>query len=455
MSVSRYTPESVAEIVGGELCVPAARAGVPLGRFVSDSREVTPGDVFVCLAGEKSDGHAYAASAVERGAALCLAEKALPGLPHVLVPASLPALQKLAAHTRSELTLPILAVAGSVGKTTAKEMAASVLGVKYRVYKTPGNANSQVGLPMTLLNMPEDTELAVIEAGISEKGEMDRLGAVLRPDGVFFTNIAPCHLEFLDSLEGVLREKRKLLDYVRPGGFAVLNGDDALLRGLTPACEKLTYGADPACTAQVVRVESSDLEGSRFVLRLAEQEFEVSVHAPGTHLPSTAAGAAAAALRLGLTAEEIRAGIEAYRPISGRAQLTRCGSVTLLDDCYNASPKSVVSALELLGRTPGRTVAVLGDMKELGAGAEEFHREVGLAAAKAGVDLVFTCGELAARIAAGAAEGGAAARQFESVPELNEALCSTLRAGDTVLVKASNSMRFDRVSSEIRKREWN
>ena len=439
--------ETVAAVTGGDLFICGAEPR-PVTGVVRDSREVRPGDLFLCIPGERVDGHDFAPAAWGAGAACCLAQRPLvsPAGPYILVPDVLRAVQKLAAWYRGQLRIPIVGIVGSVGKTTAKEMTAAVLGARWNVLKTPANLNNELGVPLTLLSIGPEHEAAVVEMGISDFGEMDRLGAMVRPDLCLFTVVGHAHLEFLGDLDGVLRAKAEVFRHMPPDGAAILNGDDEKLAACSPGVPRILCGLNERndLRAEKLRVIGTDM--IRFEIAGRGLRFDAGIHAYGVHNVTAALLAAAAGLRLGMTPEEIVRGLDAYRPMSGRSMVEKVGELTVINDCYNANPDSTAAALHALAALPSPRMAFLGDMKELGPREAELHYETGALSAKLGIEKAVLCGPLAEHMARGRRETapGADTKWYAT---LNELLASDLplKGRWSVLVKASHSMGFERI----------
>ena len=442
--MENLTVQNIAAACGGEIC-----GSVPAGEVtavVTDSRKIIPGCLFAAIRGERADGNDYVNQALGGGALCALAER----LPDeggvkgcvVLVPDTTAALQKIAGFYRAQFDIPVVGVTGSVGKTTAKEMAAAVLARKFSVHKTAGNFNNDLGVPLTLFGLDEAHTAAVVELGVSHPGDMARIAAIARPSSALYTTIGDAHLEFLKSREGVLREKSVMNDYLPEDGFVVCSGDDPLLAAMTCKQRKITYGLGKGCDVRAERVETLPSGGTRCVIAAGERRFPVEIGAFGEHMVSAALAAAALGIELGRSDAEIAAGIADFVPMPGRARLFKTARLTVIDDCYNANPSSVASALRSLSAMPGQKTAILGDMLELGERSAALHREAGALARERGVDLVLTTGGEAERIAEGAGEIG---RHFSDKAELIEALPSLLKPGGAVLVKASRGARFEEI----------
>ena len=414
----------------------------PLSGGVIDSREAGPGLMFCALPGERADGHEYMRSALEKGAACCLATHVPEGVtgPVILVDDVRSAMAKIAGACRDRLDIPVVGITGSSGKTTAKEMCAAVLSQKYNTLKTEKNFNNELGVPLTLFRIGPEHGAAVVELGINHFGEMSRLGAMAKPDIAVYTLIGRSHLEALGDLDGVLRAKGELVEHMPPDGLLIVNGDDEKLAAWRPARRKLTFGLGEGCDVRGVGFAPRGAEGSALTVLAGERRIELFLPAYGRHLAYAALAAAAVGIELGLSDGQIAAGAADYAPVGRRARIIETPSLTVIDDCYNANPDSVKMAIASAGALGGRLVCILGDMLELGEQSEQMHREVGEAARAAGA-LLLTAGERSA------AMGG---EHFASKAELISALPRLLKRGDRVLVKASHSMAFEEISDALR-----
>ena len=429
------------------VCCAQVHGETPPGEItavVTDSRAVTPGCLFAAIRGERSDGHDYIAAALAAGAKCALAERLPEGVRScvLLVEDTLRALQALAGFYRAQFSLPLVGVTGSVGKTTAKEMLSCVLARRYRVHKTQGNFNNDLGVPLTLFGLREEHSAAVVELGVSHPGDMDRIAVLARPTVALYTNIGDAHLEFLGSRAGVLAEKSRMNAFLPPDGLAVCNGDDPLLAAMDCPVPKLCYGLGAWCDVRAEDVET-DGESIRCTVVTERTRFPLRIPAFGEHMVYAALGAAAVGMALGLSPAEIAAGVADYVPVGSRSRVLKTGQFTVIDDCYNANPTSTASALRSLAALPGRRVAILGDMRELGEQSAALHRETGALARSLGIDLVLTCGAEARHITEGA---GDRALDYPIKRMLLAALPYVLRPGDAVLVKASRGARFEEVT---------
>lgn len=449
----RMTLRKVAEVTEGHLLQNGG--GVEIEGISTDSRALQPGELFVPLRGPRFDGHEFLAQAVSHGAAACLSEETIGGLavPIVQVRDTLKALGDLAAHARRVLTGPLIAVTGSSGKTTCKEMLGTILERTAPGLKSAGNFNNLIGVPLSLFNLRAEHRWAVLEMGMSARGEIGRLAEMAAPQIGIITNVGAAHLETLGGISGVAMAKGELFAQLPPGGVAVINADDPEVRQLPVAngVKKIRFGLASEADVRAEDIEANN--GSvRFTLCLDGRRRSIRLPLPGRHNVVNALAAAAAAWVAGVRLEEIVAGLEAFRPCPGRMQLIELSEdIVLLDDTYNANPLSVRAALDALydlGR-PGQRIAVLGDMLELGVAAGELHTEMGqIAAGK--VDRLLTLGPQARAIADGALAAGLArdrVASFACHTDLARVLMSVARPGDRILVKGSRGMRMEQVVS--------
>lgn len=445
--MKNITVTRAAEICGGRLCGEVKDAEIK--HVIIDSRIVSDGDMFVAYKGEKVDGHNYIASAFDKGAACCLAERVPENVSGavIVVDDVQTALEKIAAAYRNELTIPLVGITGSVGKTSAKEMIWAVLSAKYNTLKTEGNFNNQIGVPMTLSRIEPEHDAAVVEMGISGFGEMSRLAAMARPNIAVFTVIGHAHLEFLHDLDGVFKAKTEMLDFMADDGTVIVNGDDEKLKDIRCRQRVITVGLGESCgvRAENVRVAADGSTACSIVW--GARRVEANIPAYGQHMVYAALEGAAVGFVMGLSDDEISRGISNYEVVGRRGAVTDTGYVTLIDDCYNANPDSMNCAIESLVKVPGRHVCILADMLEMGENTKQMHLDVGKYARTMGVDSVICCGELGAYIAEGA---GDIAVYFADRDKLIEALPKLLKKGDAVLVKASNGMKLGAVADAVK-----
>ena len=453
MTAAGLRLERVLEATGGRLLAPAP-GGLVLQSVSIDSRTLEPGALFVAIRGPRFDGHEFLAAAQARGALVALVERDVdpkpPGLALVRVADTTRALALLARDVRRATSVPVVAVTGSVGKTTTKDMTAELLATRGPVLKTEGNLNNQYGLPLTLLRLRPEHRAAVLELGMSAPGELCALSAIAEPDVATITRVAPVHLEFFASLDAIAAAKAEILEGLRPGGTAVLNGDDPRVRRIGEgfAGRVVWFGHDRRFDVSAESWRGTAF-GMRFELRLGGRALDVALPLAGPHFVENFLAAAAAAHVLGIGADAIAEAATRMRPARHRGELRRLGEgVIVLDDSYNSSPAALEAAVVALGLVPGlRRVAVVGDMLELGATGPELHRAAGRALAGR-VDLVVGIGPLAREILAGAREAGLAAAalaHFDDAQPAAEAVASLVTPGDAVLLKASRGMRLEQV----------
>ena len=437
------TARQIAGAVGGTL-----HGAGQITAVSTDSRSIPAGSLFVPLRGERFDGHAYIPQALSAGAAGCLCEalpaELSPNKFYIQVPDTRLALKALAAWYRQQFAIPFVQITGSVGKTTTKEMVAAVLSQRYRVLATRGNFNNDIGVPLTLFGLERAHQAAVIESGMNHFGEIRYLGEMIRPDIAVITNIGDAHIEYLGSREGILQAKCEIFENLRPEtGLAVLNGDDVLLQALRLPFDTVLCGLGEHCGVRVGDVVDRGVQGITCTVTTERGTYPLEIPALGVHMVYPAAMAVAIGEKLGLTAEEIRRGVAAYQPAGSRMRILRCtqGRI-LLDDCYNANPQSVEAALRVLAKED-HTVAVLGDMNELGELSERAHREIGSLAKELGIGALVAVGEKARAMAEGAA--GMETHWFPDTAQAMDTIRGLFQPGAVLLVKASHAMHFESI----------
>lgn len=457
------TLEAMAKACHGQLIGANAMQYLTAQGIVTDSRRVQDDYVFAALRGERTDGHNYISQVFESGALAVISEQPLNiSRPYILVESSKQALKDLAAFYLSGLELKVIGISGSVGKTSTKEMIASVLSQKLNVHKTEGNFNNEIGLPLTIFKIREEHQAAVLEMGISDFGEMHRLASISRPDIAVITNIGFAHLKTLKSREGILKAKTEMFDHLKENASVILNGDDDMLSTIADVHgkEPVFYGIGTekpktaiygSKTIYATDIENLGLKGIRLAIHTPEGTFETRIPIPGRHNVYNALAAAAAGRQLGLKNEEIQAGIEQARTIDGRTNLIESRGMTIIDDCYNANPVSMKASIDVLATADGRTIAVLGDMGDLGENERGLHYEIGMHLASKKIDVLFGAGTLIQETARAASEHHPKCEVhiFPSRNEMLKELLPFLREGDSVLVKASHFMEFHEVVEEI------
>lgn len=452
--MKNMTLQQIAQAVGGILreetkCADLTREAQGV---VIDNRQVSPDDIFVAIRGAKVDGHSFIADAFVKGALGAIADHELdeaPG-PYIVVKDTEQALKDLAAYYRGQIDAYVIGIIGSVGKTSTKEMVASVLEEHYTVLKTQGNFNNEIGLPLTLFRIRPEHQVAVVEMGISDFGEMDRLGAMARPDMVIMTNIGQCHLENLGTRDGILQAKTEVFAHMPRTGRVILNGDD----------DKLQTADTHGMETHFFGLHEQEVYGTKIVgsvdhveatLHTPQWEKRVCIPIPGEHNVYNALAATVAGMLLDLSEQEIVSGIEHVTTISGRNHFIEANGMVVIDDCYNANPMSMRASLEVLGHAKGRKVAILGDMGELGTEEKMLHYQVGEAVVQQKIDLLLTAGPLASQMVRYVKEheSQTEAVSYPDKDALLNALDTHIKKGDTILIKASHFMNFTDVVNRI------
>jgi UDP-N-acetylmuramoyl-tripeptide--D-alanyl-D-alanine ligase len=451
-----FSLSRTANLLGGRLL----GADATFVSVSTDSRNLQRGDLFVALRGPHFDGHDYLGQAATAGAVAAMVERDLPvDLPLLQVRETCAALGQLAAAWRDSLPLPLVAVTGSNGKTTVKEMIASILGCRGSVLATAGNLNNHIGLPLTLLKL-QGQEYAVVELGASAAGEIEYLSRIARPDVAVLNNAGRAHLEGFGTLEGVARAKGEIVAGLKPDGVLVFNGDDSwadLWRDLAVGRRLVSFGLEkPADVFSPESEEQSgwDAEGfySRFPVETPRGSMEIRLGLAGRHNRANALAAIAAAQQLDVTTEEIQRGLAQLKPVAGRLQpLTGRDGVQLIDDSYNANPDSVEAAIAVLATAPGRRFLVLGELAELGGDADRFYCAIGERTRAAGIEHLYGVGP-AGKAAEAFGRGGCV---FENQGHLIDALHRDLESGDRVLIKGSRRAGMEQVIRELDAGEGN
>ncbi|MCR4922586.1 MAG: UDP-N-acetylmuramoyl-tripeptide--D-alanyl-D-alanine ligase [Lachnospiraceae bacterium] len=443
--------------------------------LVIDSRKAEAGGIFIATKGERVDGHSFIPQVIDKGVLGVICERKPENVNGniILVKDSLKALRDLAKYYKEQLKAKTIGIIGSVGKTSTKEMVASVMSEAFKVTKTQGNFNNAIGVPLTIFSMTEETELAVIEMGISDFGEMSVLGDMVKPDYVVMTNIGPCHLEQLKDLDGVLKAKTEVFDFIKEGGRAILNGDDEKLKSIKSAAgrEPVFYGRSDKNSIYAKSIRDEFFEGidvevgfNRGAFNPDKKEedslresFNIHIPLPGLHMVDNALAAIACGLEFSMDIEAIKRGIEKVEGTKGRSNPIYTGKYLLVDDCYNANPKSMKAALDLLSKSEKRKAAILGDMFELGENSAAMHADIGKYAVNSGVKLLLIAGENSLDMYKEALKAKEACkrevyiRYFEDTDKLINALSQDdlIKQDDVVLVKASHGMHFESVVDKL------
>ena len=414
----------------------------------NDTRKLEAGQLFIALKGER-DGHDFIGAALEKGAAAVLCERCDGDYPAIVVEDTRLALGDIARGERDRLGMKVVGITGSVGKSTTKEMVAAVLQSTYRVSKTPANHNNDIGMPMAILAMPEETQVAVLEMGMNHFREIAYLASIGKPDVAVIINIGNMHIEHLGSMEGILQAKLEILEGMASHSSIILNGDDSLLwnQKKTGNMKAVYFGVrNPECTflAQDVKEEAGQLH---FTVCCGNDRFPVELCLEGLHYVHDALAAVAVGKELNVPTVKIQESLSQFQNMSGRQEIYEKNGFTIIRDCYNAGPESMAAALNVLGNKPGRHVAVLGDMLELGACTQAEHYKVGRIAAEK-TDLLLAYGPNSSRMLTGAYTGGMSrnmARGFTDKEKLVKVLKQLAKPGDVILFKGSRGMRMEQV----------
>ncbi|MDR6880163.1 UDP-N-acetylmuramoyl-tripeptide--D-alanyl-D-alanine ligase [Bacillus sp. 3255] len=458
----RRTLQQIADMLGSECSGITDGGAVSIAGISTDTRTIPAGSLFVPLIGEKFDGHTYAEEAYHKGAAALLWQEnrgdAPAGVPHILVKDSLTALQQLAKAYRQELPVRIIGITGSNGKTTTKDLVAAVLGSTYKVHKTKGNLNNHIGLPLTLLQLEETTEFAVVEMGMSGRGEIELLSKLAEPDAAIITMIGESHMLQLGSREEIARAKVEIVSGMPSGSLLVYNGDEPLIEqalseiSLPEGLRRLRFGQGQELAKFPISIRM-DADGAHFHINTPGYP-ELYIPLLGTHNVINALAAIAIGEAFGVQPEALAAGLRSLQMTSMRIEkLTAASGLTVLNDAYNASPASMRAAILLTEQLGGfgRKFLVLGDMLELGEHEERFHREIGAMLSPERADYVFTFGRLGRFIAEEAAGRfpKERVRAFDDKEQLAGELAAVAQPDDLVLVKGSRGMRLEQVVNAL------
>ena len=440
--MGRITLKQAAEWCGG--VIDPKYADVAFLGASNDTRTIQPGQLFLALKGAR-DGHDFIPMALEKGAAAVLCERCEGDFPAIVVPDTRIALGKIANGERHRIGMKVVGVTGSVGKSTTKEMISTVLETTFRTAKTPANHNNDIGMPMGILAMPEDTQVAVLEMGMNHFREMAYLSGIGQPDVAVIVNIGTMHIEHLGSQEGILKAKLEILEGMEADAPVLLNGDDKFLKSASCGLHPVTYfGVGENCTVRGLEPEISTGCVS-FRVKAGGWEFPVELPVEGEHFVCDALAAVSVGLQLGVEPVKIQESLSNFRNMAGRQEIYERDGFTIISDCYNAGPESMAAALKVLGRQKGRKIAVLGDMLELGVCTQAEHYKVGRLAAEL-ADYLMAYGPNSGRMEKGALTGGMVngkARSFTDRKELALALKRLARPGDVLLFKGSRGMHME------------
>ena len=465
LGLGRLTADKVAEICGGTMYNVGCEHKVLFETVCTDSREADNTSMFVAIRGERVDGHSYISNVVKAGCRCVIAERVpldVKGIAVIIVEDSIRAIRDIAEYIKAQVDVKTVAVTGSVGKTTTKEFLSAVLDRKFNLYKTEGNFNSTIGMPMSMLELSQRNDAAVFEMGMSGLGEIEFMSEAAKPDVAVITNIGSSHLEMLGSRENICRAKMEITAGLKDGGTLFLNGDEPLLQGHESDRYNVLYFGmkNEECDYFASNIRNTE-SGLSFDMRTPVGEFKnIEINLVGAHNVYNAMVAFSTGLKMNMDEAEIREGLLSYRAAKMRQNIYNVGKITVIEDCYNASPESMNAAINVLGDTAkakgGRMIALLGDMRELGTTTDSLHAGVGSYLAEKKADFLFTYGELSSKnLADGALNNGMTEKQIFRNPETNaeavgKKILSILKDGDVLLVKASRGIAAENVLNYVK-----
>ena len=450
--MQRLNVNDIVKATNGKLI--CGDGGFEISEIVTDSRKAGTNMLFVPIAGENNDGHDFIGSAFEKGADAVITHRDIPavsGKNIIRVADTRIALGDIAAYYKAKYNLPTVAVTGSVGKTTTKDMLSAVLAMKYNTLKTQGNYNNDIGLPLTVFRLSAKHEMAVLEMGMSAKGEIRYLAEIAKPDVAVITNIGMSHIEKLGSQENIYLAKMEVCEDFGEDNLLILNGDDKFLSRKTDKCRCLTYGIENKdCDIVAENIENLGIDGTKFTAKINGTPEEFYIRVPGVHNIYNALAAILCGIHFGVEIKDIKDGIREFQPTNMRMEVKNTGGITVIDDCYNASPDSIRAALRVLcDLSTDRKIAVLGDVLEMGGFAEKELYELGTEIY--GVDVLVTVGEVAKFIAKGATFAGMEkVVSFTKNDDAIDFLLENVTDGDGILVKASRGMHFEEITNALK-----
>jgi len=455
-----FTIDEIITATGGSI-ISGNGGGITVEGISTDTRTIQRGQLFIPLLGQNFDGHKFIPQAVEKGAKAVITQYPyidVPnGIPVILVDNTLTALQDIAAFHRKKFNIPVVAITGSTGKTTTKDMIYYVLSQRYHVLRTEGNLNNEIGLPHTLLRLSNAHQIAVLEMGMSGFGEIHRMAEIALPQVGVITNIGVSHIEKLGSRENILKAKLEMFDFFASDGIAVLNGDDELLQTVK---EHFPFHIEYYGTSDQAKYRANDIDTSSdekisYKVEIEGSQHSIEINVLGRHNVYNSLAAIAVGRLFGLELDEIQNGLKMFKPGAMRLNIINMSDgLKVIDDAYNASPDSMVAALAILSQSKGnRKIAVLGDMLEMGSYSEKAHRDVGSAVAEYGIDILITRGEASKIIGEQAKQYGMDEKNVYNCPcnkDVIELLSTMVQKGDTILVKGSRGMRMEEIVSYLK-----
>lgn len=471
----QMTPANIAMICKGIYFGSEKIKDTEVTSITTDSRSIADGGLFVAIKGERVDGNKFMLQTYNNGGICCISEETpeaaysistenhstsasdgefLKDRAFIKVDSCYQALKDLAEYYRTVCGTKVIGITGSVGKTTTKEMIAYVLSEKFNTLKTQGNYNNEVGVPLTLFRLRDEHEVAIVEMGISDFGEMTRLSKIAKPDICVITNIGQCHLENLGDRDGVLKAKTEIFSYMSKDGRVYLNGDDDKLINVNEVNGKSTvfFGIGKSCDVYADNIVKKGLAGTYFDAVTSKGRIAVHVPVPGMHMVTNALAAVAIGTDMGMSGQEIADGISRFTPVGGHSSIIETDKYTIMDDCYNANPVSMKAGIDVLSDVDGRKIVIIGDMFELGTDEKKLHYDVGSYAADKGIDCIICIGNLAKEYEKGAKDAGKenGIYYFEDIEQAVSELGNIISDGDSILVKASHAMKFEKIVAVLK-----
>ncbi len=446
----KMTLEEIAAATGGSL----SGNNIEITGISTDSRKIDAGCLFAALSGEKFDGHDFIGQVVEKGAAAVIISKDMEcPCPSIRVKDTRIALGDIARHYRKKFNIPVVAITGSVGKTTTKDMIASVLSQKYNTLKTEGNFNNDIGVPLTLFRLEDTTECAVIEMGMNHFNEISYLTSIALPDIAVITNVGVSHIENLGSRDGILKAKCEIFESMAENSPKILNGDDDKLITVKDKYKNICfYSTEGKADIYADNIASKGVEGISCTIHKGDISFRADIPVPGRHIAGNALAASAVGFELKLSAEEIKRGLETFVPTGKRMDIVKTEKYTIVDDTYNANPQSVKAGIDVIAEGGGITCCILGDMLELGEMAAQLHYDTGRYAAEKKIDVIVCIGPVSKNMYEGAASmGNSNVYYFETKEDFYSSIDDIVPKGAVVLVKASRGMRFEKIVEMLKR----
>lgn len=450
------TIKDILRATGGEIISKSGNAaGLEFNEITTDSRKINDGVLFIPIAGDRFDGHDFIKSAIEHGAAASLTHKDIEkteGMTLIRVKDTRRALGDIAKYYKRKYFVPSVAVTGSVGKTTTKDLVYAVLAEHYCTLKTPNNFNNDIGVPLTLFSLKKEHEMAVIEMGMNHFGEIDYLASIAEPDAAIITNIGMSHIENLGSQEGIFKAKMEIANRFTEKNTLFVNGDDKFLSGVSSDVYKVVkFGMNEDNDVRAKDIVNNGLKGIEFTVEYEDGSFRAEVMQPGVHNVYNALAAVCAGLHFGVSVEECIRGLKNCEYTSQRLEVIEHKGIEIINDCYNSSPDSVRAALKVQQQSiQPRKVAILGDVLEMGSYAKQAHYSLGADVASSGADVLVTAGQNAAEIARGARDAGMEnVISYDKTDDVVKDINRLVRSGDSVLIKASHGMKFINITEAI------